>query len=53
MGRSQEFPNVRIGSQVGEIFVSEAGVYGPPRGISRRWGGGVKHSETFFLILNI
>lgn len=52
MGRSQEFPNVRIGSQVGEIFVSEAGVYGPPRGISRSWGG-VKHSETFFLILNI
>lgn len=52
MGRIQEFPNVRIGSQVGEIFVSEAGVYGPPRGISRRWGG-VKHSETFFLTLNI
>lgn len=44
MGRSQEFPNVRIGSQVGEIFVSEAEVYGPPRGISRRWGGG---GQTF------
>lgn len=28
MGRSQEFPNVRIGSQVGEIFVSEAGGIG-------------------------